>query len=140
MTIIYSCSAILAFASVSMWRPLRRWVSMLDYEGICSGMPVGTEGHEFMATVENVLREVQELSPDEQRRLLELLIHQAADIPDEIRQIRNKVAHQAPTTPEERAAARAALDGLDRVAAQVGAAWKSDKSALEAVQEQRRDL
>ncbi len=40
----------------------------------------------------------------------------------------------------ERAATIAALKRIDRVAERVGAAWKTNKSALEAVQEQRRDL
>lgn len=40
----------------------------------------------------------------------------------------------------ERAAMIAALKRIDRVAERVGAAWKTNKSALEAVQEQRRDL
>ncbi len=43
-------------------------------------------------------------------------------------------------SPAERAAMIAALKRIDRVAERVGAAWKTNKSALEAVQEQRRDL
>jgi len=43
-------------------------------------------------------------------------------------------------SPPERAAMLAALERIDRVAERVGAAWKTNKSALEAVQEQRRDL
>ncbi len=90
-----------------------------------------------MTTFETVLREAQELSPDEQQRLARLLAApQQPAVPDEIRRIRERIAHRRPSTPEERAAAHAALD---RVATQIAAAWKSDMSALEAVQEQRRD-
>ena len=93
-------------------------------------------------TYQDVLRSAQQLTPEEQRRLrgeleVEGITTQPEAVPDEIRRLREQVALRARTTPEERATAHAALD---HAAAVVGAAWKSDKSALEAVQEQRRDL
>ncbi len=93
-------------------------------------------------TYEEVLRSAQQLTPKEQRRLRgelegEAITPQPEAVPDEIRRLREQIALRARTTPEERATAHATLD---HAAAVVGAAWKSDKSALEAVQEQRRDL
>lgn len=90
-----------------------------------------------MTNFETVLREAQELSPDEQQRLAKLLVGSGLAVPEEVKRFREQVHLRAKTTPEERAAAHAALD---HAAAVVGAAWKSDKSALEAVQEQRREL
>lgn len=95
-----------------------------------------------ISTYEEVLRSAQQLTLEEQRRLrgelpAEGLSPQSDAVPEEIRRIRERIAHRRPSTPEERAAARAALD---RVATQIAGAWKSDMSALEAVQEQRREL
>ena len=46
----------------------------------------------------------------------------------------------APLAEGERAAAIEALADLDRLAAEVGAAWKDGMSAADAVKEQRREL
>jgi len=97
-----------------------------------------------MATTpyEAALHAVEQLTPEERRRLrdeldVEARSPQSEAVPDEIRRLREQVTLRARTTPEERAAAHAALD---HAAAIVGAAWKSDTSALEAVQEQRREV
>ncbi len=90
---------------------------------------------------EDVLRSAQQSTPEEQDQLrgeLEVkALPQPQAVPDEIRRIRERIARRRPSTLEERTAARAALD---RTATQIAAAWKSDMNALEAVQEQRRDL
>lgn len=98
---------------------------------------------ELMATTpyEAALHAVEQLTPEEQHRLrgeLEVkALPQPHAVSDEIRRIRERIARRRSSTPEERAAARAALD---RTATQIAAAWKGDMSALEAVQEQRRDV
>ena len=90
---------------------------------------------------EDVLRSAQQLTPEEQDQLrgeLEVKARpQPQAVPDEIRRIRERIARRRPSTPKERTAVRAALDRADT---QIAAAWKSDMSALEAVQEQRRDV
>ena len=96
-----------------------------------------------MATTpyEAALQAVEQLTPEEQRRLRDELevkvLPQPQAVPDELRRIRERIARRRSTTPNERVAALAALD---HAATQIAAAWKSDMSALEAVQEQRRDL
>ena len=88
-----------------------------------------------MATIESVLRDVQTLTIDEQRLLLKAL--QPASGADELQRVRERIARTTAPTPEELATIRAMID---RTGAEIAAAWKSNKSALEAVQEQRRDL
>ena len=81
-----------------------------------------------MATItyERVLREAQQLTPEEQRRLREELGRSGETI-------------QTPTD-RQRAAAQAFLDKVDRLAARISAAWQDDLSAVDAVREQRRVL
>ncbi len=86
---------------------------------------------------EDALRVVEQLTPEDKHRLLKALTAQQETVPDELRQLRKQVAQRARTTPDER---RAALAALDHAAAKIGAAWRSEKSAAEAVAEQRRDL
>ena len=83
---------------------------------------------------EEVLRGAKQLTPEERRRLrleLEVLEHQhdvnGGQSEQELGQAR-----------EERV--RAVMDDFRELAERVGAAWKSDLSAVEAVREQRRDL
>ena len=76
-------------------------------------------------TYEDVLRDAQQLAPDEQRRLL-----------DEI-EARLKVQQPARIVRPDLAAD---LDAIDEFAAEVSAAWKDNMSAADAVKEQRRDL
>lgn len=96
-----------------------------------------------MATThyEAALHAVEQLTPEEQHRLrgeLEMkALSQPQAVSDEIRRVRERIARRRPSTAKERAATQAALD---RTATQIAAAWKSDMSALEAVQEQRRDV
>ncbi|HSH82184.1 MAG TPA: hypothetical protein VLA19_26960 [Herpetosiphonaceae bacterium] len=52
----------------------------------------------------------------------------------------NENLERAVLSRAEHAAMVAALERIDRVAERVGTAWKTNRSALEAVQEQRRDL
>ena len=53
-------------------------------------------------------------------------------------QIAQRGAGHKELTEREHTAAVEALQGIRALAAQIGAAWQSDLSALEAVQEQRR--
>ena len=53
-------------------------------------------------------------------------------------QLAQRGAEPKGLTEQERIAAQEALQGISALAAQIGAAWQSDLSALEAVQEQRR--
>ena len=82
-----------------------------------------------MATItyERVLREAQQLTPEEQRRLREELGRSGETI-------------QTTPTDRQRAAAQAFLDKVDRLAARISAVWQDDTSAVDAVREQRRVL
>ena len=82
-----------------------------------------------MATItyERVLREAQQSTPEEQRRLREELVSPGEPI-------------QTPPTDRQGAAARAFLDKVDRLAARISAVWQDDTSAVDAVREQRRVL
>ena len=91
-----------------------------------------------MATAESILKEIQELSPEERKRLQSILDAETAPSATELQRLRNRLVHEpVPPTPEELATIRTMLD---RTGAEIAAAWKSNKSALEAVQEQRREL
>ena len=81
-----------------------------------------------MATItyERVLREAQQLTPEEQRRLREELGRSGETI-------------QTPTDCQGEAA-QAFLDKVDRLAARISAVWQDDTSAVDAVREQRRVL
>ena len=48
--------------------------------------------------------------------------------------------HAKPLTEQEQAAGLAALDDLDRLSQQIGAAWQDGMSAADAVKEQRHEL
>ncbi len=93
-----------------------------------------------MTDYETVLREAQQLTAEEQLRLMEVLAEHAAAPPSALNAIRNKVVHLAPLTDDERAATLAALESIDRTATQIGKAWQGHMSAADAVKEQRRDL
>ena len=73
-----------------------------------------------VATYDEVLALVQQLSPEDQARLL--------------MEVERVGAHA------RRARAEAALDGLDQLAERVSAAWQDNMSAVDAVREQRREL
>ena len=77
------------------------------------------------------------MSLNEQRHLLEALTLHPTSASDELQRVRDRIARTTAPAPAERDAIYAALD---RASAEIDAAWTSDKSALEAVQEQRRDL
>ncbi len=81
-----------------------------------------------MATItyERVLRDAQQLTLEEQRRLREDLVSLGETI--------------QPPTDHQPAAAQAFLDKVDRMAARISAAWQDDTSAVDAVREQRRAL
>lgn len=84
------------------------------------------------ATYDEVLEATRRLTPKEQRRLyneIEALLG-AEPIPALL---------QRPGCAA-RPGLEADLDALDELAAEIGAAWKDDMSAAEAVSEQRREL
>lgn len=78
------------------------------------------------ATYEYILREVRQLPPNEQRQLRDEI---DALLPDE-----------SSPTPRVRPGLAADLAALDKLAAEIGAAWKTDRSAVEAVSDMRREL
>jgi hypothetical protein len=90
-----------------------------------------------MATVETILRDLQALSPDERHQIRDMLRAQPPSLADELQRIREKIAQPVHLTEEDIATINAMLE---RATAEIGAAWTSDMSALEAVQEQRREL
>ena len=47
---------------------------------------------------------------------------------------------ERPLTAEEHAQRESDLAAFDELAAQIGAAWQDDMSAVDAIREQRRDL
>jgi hypothetical protein len=82
------------------------------------------------ATYEDALRVAQQLTPEEQRRLrdeLDALLPGIGTPPREMS-----------PTPSVRPGLFADLKVLDELAAQIGAAWQSDRNAAEAVNDQRR--
>jgi hypothetical protein len=84
------------------------------------------------ATYDEVLEATRRLTSEEQRRL-----H------DEIETLLGAEPIPALLQPPGRVARpglEADLDALDELAAEIGAAWKDDMSAAEAVSEQRREL
>jgi type IV secretory pathway VirD2 relaxase len=84
------------------------------------------------ATYDEVLEATRRLTSEEQRRLhdeIETLLG-AEPIPA-LLQRAGRVA---------RPGLEADLDAIDELAAEIGAAWKDDMSAAEAVSEQRREL
>jgi len=93
------------------------------------------------ATYENVLREAQQLTAVERRRLLETLMRPPAGVSDPVRAIQDKAAHTLPITEAERVAVQDWLTRFDALAERIGAAWKDPSvSAVDAVREQRQDL
>ena len=84
---------------------------------------------------EDVLRGAQQLTPEEQRRLLKELEGELAS--------ESEAALLPPArrlTDDERAVVQKYLDDLDALAAEIGAAWQDGMSAVDAVREQRREL
>ena len=77
---------------------------------------------------EHILQELEHLTPEERRRL-----RQALDegIPAE---------PSTPASDDRRARAAAWFAAGDELAARIGAAWKDDMTAVEAIREQRHDL
>jgi hypothetical protein len=78
------------------------------------------------ATYEYILREVRRLPIDEQRLLRDEI---DALLPDE----------SSPTS-RVRPGLAADLEALDKLATEIGAAWKTDRSVAEAVSDMRREL
>jgi hypothetical protein len=95
-------------------------------------------------TYEDVLRDARQLHPEEQQRLRDALdMSQGARVvaPAELRALlANGIGAPRPLSDEERAAVDTWLAETEQLAVRIGAAWKSDLNAVEAVQEQRRDL
>jgi hypothetical protein len=77
---------------------------------------------------EHILQALEHLTPEERRRLREVLDAEACTEPS------------APSPDEGRARAADWFAAGDKLAARIGAAWKDDMSAADAVKEQRRDL
>jgi hypothetical protein len=100
----------------------------------------------MMATVtyENVLRDAQQLTPEEQQRLRETLGASRGARVVSLRDLRallaNGLGSPRPLTEQERAAVDTWLAETEQLAERIGAAWKDEMSAVEAVKEQRRDL
>jgi Lon protease-like protein len=97
-----------------------------------------------MATYEDVLRQARRLTPEGQQRLLDALKGEAGAqvvTPEALgKLLPHDPSEVAPLTESERAATAAALTELDRLAARIGAAWRDDMSAVDAVRDVRRDL
>jgi hypothetical protein len=79
---------------------------------------------------EDVLASVQQLTIDEQRRLRDEMDAQLPDIATSTK--------KEPLSPSVRPSLVADLQALDELAAQIGAAWQSTRTAAEAVSDQRR--
>ena len=77
---------------------------------------------------EHILQALEHLTPEERRRLREVLDAEACAEPS------------APAADERRARAAAWFAAGDKLAARIGAAWKDDMTAVEAIREQRHDL
>ena len=77
---------------------------------------------------EHILQDLEHLTPEERRRLRQVLDEEtlAGPVP--------------PASDDRRARAAAWFAAGDKLAARIGAAWKDDMTAVEAVREQRHDL
>lgn len=77
---------------------------------------------------EHILQELEHLTPEERRRLRQVLEEEtpAAPVP--------------PASDDRHARAAAWFAAGDELAARIGAAWKDDMTAVEAIREQRHDL
>ena len=87
-------------------------------------------------TYEDVLDQARRLPPEEQRQLGATLVTHEPAAP-------STTAAVAPTRPlrdDDRARLEAWFVAADELAARIGAAWKDDMNAAEAVNEQRREL
>ncbi len=86
---------------------------------------------------EHILQELEQLTPDERRRLRQALDEEPPGArfvsSDQLRQI--LAQPQRPLTERERAAVEAWIRRGDELAARIGAAWKDDMNAVEAVRE-----
>ena len=95
-------------------------------------------------TYEDVLRDAQQLTPEEQQRLRDALDpSQGARVvsPQELRALlASGGGRPRPLTEGERVVVLAALENMDRLAARIGAAWQDELSAVDAVKEQRRAM
>ena len=93
------------------------------------------------AAYENILREVEQLTDDEQHQLLETLKRRSANVPDVIRNLQDVAAQPPPLSAHERDAIDAWFSRVDNLADRVSAAWIDPNiSAVDAVREQRREL
>ena len=81
-----------------------------------------------MSNYQAVLDAVQQLTPEERRRLRQALDEEALAEPS------------PPAMDDRRARAAAWFAAGDALAVRIGAAWKDDMTAVEAVREQRHDL
>ncbi len=91
-----------------------------------------------MATTdyENLLEQARRLAPEERSRLR----HDLVSLDPEARHELPSLPEVSPLTDEERARLEAWFTAADELAARIGAAWKDDMNAAEAVKEQRREL
>lgn len=93
------------------------------------------------ATYENILREVEQLTDEEQHRLLEALKQRSTATPDAIRTLRERTVQRVPPTGAQRDAIDAWFARVDELAERVSAAWIDPTvTAVDAVREQRREL
>ena len=86
-------------------------------------------------TYEDVLDQARRLPPEEQRQLGETLVTRGPAVPST-----TAVPPTRPLSDDDRARLEAWFVAADELAARIGAAWKDDMNAAEAVNEQRREL
>lgn len=77
---------------------------------------------------EHILQELEHLTPEERQRLRLALDEEAPAEPS------------TPASDDRRARAAAWFAAGDALAARIGAAWKDDMTAVEAIREQRHEL
>ena len=77
---------------------------------------------------EHILQALEHLTSEERRRLRQALDEEVSAAPS------------APAPNDRRARAAAWFAAGDALAARIGAAWKDDLTAVEAIREQRHDL
>ena len=77
---------------------------------------------------EHILQELARLTPEERRRLRQVLDEEAPAEPS------------SPAPDDRRTQAAAWFAAGDELAARIGAAWEDDMTAVEAIREQRHDL
>ena len=91
-----------------------------------------------MATTDygTVLNQARRLAPEERRQLCDELVA----IDPEANIALPLLPPASPLTEEERARLDAWFSAADELAAKIGAVWKDDMNAADAVKEQRREL